>query len=298
MLQEKTQGQPDRARRARSSTTCSTSCGCASCRRSKARSASSSRSSHSRCEITFLGTGTSHGVPMIGCDCATCRRPIRATSGCGRRSSSRPPMAQAVLVDAGPTCARRRWRYGSAASTPSSSRTATPITSSASTRCGGSTRCSSAPMPCYGDARDARRHPQRRSTTSSIRRRREGGGLPQLELFRSPAPFCIGGRRSCRFRSCTATRPILGFRFGALRVPDRLQPRSPTSPGRCSRASTSLVLDALRERPHPTHFSLSRSDRRRRAASAPRRTFFTHMCHDLGTQATSARLPAGDRAGL
>jgi phosphoribosyl 1,2-cyclic phosphate phosphodiesterase len=53
-----------------------------------------------------------------------------------------------------------------------------------------------------------------------------------------------------------------------------------------------LVLDALRLRPHPTHFSLDQA-----VATAQRigagRTFFTHMCHDLGHAATGARLPPG-----
>jgi phosphoribosyl 1,2-cyclic phosphate phosphodiesterase len=48
----------------------------------------------------------------------------------------------------------------------------------------------------------------------------------------------------------------------------------------------------LRLRPHPTHFSL---DEAIAAASeiGARRTFFTHMCHDLKHAETCARLPAG-----
>ncbi len=53
-----------------------------------------------------------------------------------------------------------------------------------------------------------------------------------------------------------------------------------------------LVLDALRERPHPTHFSLSEAVERRGEIGA-RRTYFTHMCHDLPHAATCERLPAG-----
>ena len=52
------------------------------------------------------------------------------------------------------------------------------------------------------------------------------------------------------------------------------------------------VLDALRERPHPTHFSLSQAIEASRRI-APRRTYFTHMCHDVGHEATNARLPRG-----
>lgn len=53
-----------------------------------------------------------------------------------------------------------------------------------------------------------------------------------------------------------------------------------------------LFLDALRHRPHPTHSTVERS-----VATAqmlrPRRTYFTHMCHDVGHAATQATLPPG-----
>jgi phosphoribosyl 1,2-cyclic phosphate phosphodiesterase len=53
-----------------------------------------------------------------------------------------------------------------------------------------------------------------------------------------------------------------------------------------------LVLDALRERPHGSHFSLDQAVAAATRIGA-RRTFFTHMAHDLGHAATCARLPEG-----
>jgi len=51
-----------------------------------------------------------------------------------------------------------------------------------------------------------------------------------------------------------------------------------------------LFLDALRFRPHPTHSTVERSVRTAEEL-APRRAFFTHICHDLGHQRTEAALP-------
>ncbi len=51
-----------------------------------------------------------------------------------------------------------------------------------------------------------------------------------------------------------------------------------------------LVLDAVRRRPHPTHFTVEQAV----AAAArigARRTFFTHISHDLGHAEISATLP-------
>ena len=65
--------------------------------------------------------------------------------------------------------------------------------------------------------------------------------------------------------------------------------------GPLSRAAVAGILrprDALRDRPHTTHFNITQAlevvDR-----LAPERTFFTHISHDLPHAATNARLPAG-----
>jgi phosphoribosyl 1,2-cyclic phosphate phosphodiesterase len=58
------------------------------------------------------------------------------------------------------------------------------------------------------------------------------------------------------------------------------------------RGIDTLVIDALRDRPHSTHFSVQEA-LDVIARIAPRCAFTTHMTHDLGHAATSARLPAG-----
>jgi phosphoribosyl 1,2-cyclic phosphate phosphodiesterase len=51
-----------------------------------------------------------------------------------------------------------------------------------------------------------------------------------------------------------------------------------------------LFLDALRHKPHPTHSTVARSLESVEKL-APRRAFFTHICHDLGHACTEERLP-------
>jgi phosphoribosyl 1,2-cyclic phosphate phosphodiesterase len=84
---------------------------------------------------------------------------------------------------------------------------------------------------------------------------------------------------------------VLGFRFGRFayltdcsRIPDESWPLLD--------GVETLLLDALRDRPHPTHFTVAEA-----VAAAERigaaTTYFTHICHDLSHAATCARLPAG-----
>lgn len=84
--------------------------------------------------------------------------------------------------------------------------------------------------------------------------------------------------------------PIYGFRFGrAAYLTDHSH--IPAESLEKLRGLDVLFLDALRDLPHPTHSTVERSVRTVEQL-APRRAFFTHICHDLAHAQTESRLPA------
>jgi len=53
-----------------------------------------------------------------------------------------------------------------------------------------------------------------------------------------------------------------------------------------------LVLDALRDRPHPMHMTIEQSITLAKSIGA-RKTYFTHMSHEILHTELEARLPQG-----
>ena len=84
---------------------------------------------------------------------------------------------------------------------------------------------------------------------------------------------------------------ILGFRFGTFAYLTDCNRLDDAAWGLVDGVET-LVIDALRDKPHTTHFTVDEA-LEVIARIQPRRAYMTHMSHDLGHAATTARLPAG-----
>ena len=227
---------------------------------------------------------------MIGCDCETC------TSTDPHDKRWRPSVyietddGQAVLVDAGPDIRAQALKFGVRRVD------AILFTHGHADHIMGIddirrfNALQQRPMPCFGDAmtlRDIRQTFSYAFDPSTPR----GGGLPQLHLFEVAGPFCIGKQEVIPVPIFHGARPILGLRLGRFayltdcnRIPDQSWP--------LLEGLDLLVLDALRDTPHPTHYSLAEAIEVTRRIG-PRRARFTHMCHNLRHQDTTARLPEG-----
>jgi phosphoribosyl 1,2-cyclic phosphate phosphodiesterase len=119
----------------------------------------------------------------------------------------------------------------------------------------------------------------------------KGGGLPQLGLFRLAGPMSLGGETFIPIPIFHGQRPIFGYRLGSFAyLTDCSVIPAPSWP--LLNGVRVLVIDALRHRPHPTHFSVSEA-LEVVARVAPDRAYFTHIAHDLPHAVTVAALPRG-----
>jgi phosphoribosyl 1,2-cyclic phosphate phosphodiesterase len=119
------------------------------------------------------------------------------------------------------------------------------------------------------------------------------GGLPLVELHPIEGPVELFGARFEPLTVIHGETPIVGFRFGsAAYLTDHSD--VPAATLEQLRGLDILFLDALRYKPHPTHSTVEQSLKIVEEVK-PKRTFFTHICHDLPHEATNAELPAGVR---
>jgi phosphoribosyl 1,2-cyclic phosphate phosphodiesterase len=244
--------------------------------------------------LTFLGTGTSFGVPQIGCGCAVCRsadpRDKRTRSGAlletatgARLLIDTPPELRLQLVAADVTRIDavlfthehadhihgiddlRAFTIRRGAALPFYA--ATPTLETLRTR-----------FPYIVDER---------FQTLPGTTRPEG----QLHAIDAGTPFDVAGVRVRPFAVPHGRAHVLGFRVGALGYVTDAKSLPPDALDALAGVEV-LVLNALLRGPHPTHLSISEAVAAAQQVGATR-TYLTHLTHDNAHAALAAELPAG-----
>lgn len=242
--------------------------------------------------VTMLGSGTSSGVPVIGCTCAVC------TSSDPRNRRTRPGLkiergGAVVLIDTPTDLREQALRFGvpRVDAVLFTHPHADHIFGLDDLRIFNFRQRGS--IPCYGS--EATLAALRRTFAYVFEDGQEGGGKPKLELVPVAGPFTAGGIPFEPLPVDHGEMEVLAFRSGRFAYVTDCN-----AIGARTRAALGgldvLILDALRHRPHPTHFTVAEA-LAVIAELAPRRAILTHIAHDLDHEAASAALPAGVEIG-
>ena len=244
-------------------------------------------------KITFLGTGTSSGVPVIACDCPVCASPDPRNKR--RRTNLYVEAAGVhVVIDTPPDFREQALTFR----IPRVD--AVLITHSHADHIFGLddirryNTIQESVIPVYASpasCRDLNRifdYVHNDSLPAGTYR-------PEVDFLDVTGPFEIGPLRIRPLGVVHGVAETLGYRIDAGGqtlgyVPDCK--RMPESVVEALAGVDVMILDALRHRPHVTHFTVAESLAVLQRIRA-RRSFLVHMCHDLDHEQTQQGLPPG-----
>jgi phosphoribosyl 1,2-cyclic phosphate phosphodiesterase len=239
--------------------------------------------------ITFLGTGTSTGVPIVGCRCRVCTSAEPKNTRL-RQSVAIEENGKHFLIDTTPDLRLQLLAH------PIPRLDFLLFTHSHSDHLMG-----------LDDIRpfNFRQHEPVHAfanpmTAKAIRRvfsyiwdsSQMGGGKPQLELREIEAPFTHEGIEIIPIPVTHGDWTILGYRIGNFAYITDTNGIPPSSMKLLEGVEV-LALDGLRPAPpHPTHFTISEAIACAAEIGA-RTTYLIHLTHDIDHHAFEATLPEG-----
>jgi phosphoribosyl 1,2-cyclic phosphate phosphodiesterase len=240
-------------------------------------------------KITFLGSGTSSGVPMIACDCEVCTSTDKKDKRL--RSSILVQSAKTTLVvDTGPDFRYQMLRENVR------HLDAVVFTHPHKDHLAGLDDIRAfnfrikKPMDVYADS----------LTEEALRRDfyyafsdTKYPGIPELDLHTITLdPFVVGDIPIVPILVWHLKMPVMGFRFGKFTYitdANRIDEDSKEK----IKGSEVIVLNALRKQKHISHFNLDEAVSLVQELKIPR-AYFTHISHQLGLhKAVEAELPEG-----
>lgn len=242
--------------------------------------------------VTFLGTGTSTGVPVVGCRCAICtsdeprnkrlRQSVKIeANGKHFLIDTTPDLRQQLLRDPMPrldfvlfTHSHSDHLMGLDDIRPFNFRQREPITAYANPNTAKAIRRAFSYI--WDDATQI------------------GGGKPQLELVEVWDAFAHEDLEIIPIPVTHGDWTILGFRIGKFAYITDTN-GIPSSSMKLLEGVEVLALDGLRPAPpHPTHFTIDEAIRCAQEIH-PRVTYLIHLTHDIDHYAFEETLPEGIR---